>query len=198
LLDSFQKLVVRNSKRTEAEIQADVRQFILSAPFELEPGDLNDVFLESPVGDRRRIDVEAGSTVIEVKRDLRKEKPKREAEEQLAGYVESRMNQTGLRYVGVLTDGTGWNCYDLVDGKLRQVSEISLEETSADEDRLIVWLEGVLATTSDIAPSAQNIEQRLGAGSSAYKLDRPRACTSAAPSYVTKKQSLTAISIGRR
>lgn len=164
--------MVRNPKRTEAEIQADVRQFILSAPFELEPGDLNDVNLESPVGDRRRIDVEAGSTVIEVKRDLRKEKPKTEAEEQLAGYVEFRMNQTGLRYVGVLTDGTEWDCYDLVDGKLRQVSELTLEETEADEDRLIVWLEGVLATTHGIAPTAHNIEERLGAGSSAYKLDR--------------------------
>ena len=59
------------------------------------------------MGDRRRIDVEAGSTVIEVKRDLRRERAKREAEDQLAGYVESRTNQTGLRYAGVLTDGTG-------------------------------------------------------------------------------------------
>ena len=61
--------MVRDAKRTEAEIQADVWQFILSAPFELEDGDLMDVLLESPLGDRRRIDVEAGSTVIEVKRD---------------------------------------------------------------------------------------------------------------------------------
>jgi hypothetical protein len=172
LFDIFQRLVVRNPKRTEAEIQADVRQFILSAPFELEPGDLVDVSLESPVGDRRRIDVEAGSTVIEVKRDLRKEKPKREAEEQLAGYVEFRMKQTGLRYVGVLTDGTEWDCYDLIDGKLQLVSDLSLQDTPADIPRLIVWLEGVLATTHDIAPTAQNIEERLGAGSSAYKLDR--------------------------
>jgi hypothetical protein len=172
LLETFQRLVVRNAKRTEAEIQADVRQFILSAPFELEPGDLNDVNLESPVGDRRRIDVEAGSTVIEVKRDLRKDKPKKEAEVQLAGYVEHRMQQTGLRYVGVLTDGTEWNCYDLEDAKLIQVSQITLEDTKEDEDRLIVWLEGVLATTHDIAPTAHNIEERLGSESSAYKLDR--------------------------
>ena len=130
MLDTFQKLAVRNPKRTEADIQADVRQFIISAPFELEPGDLVDVSLESPVGDRRRIDVEAGSTVIEVKRDLRKDKVKREAQEQLAGYVAYRMMQTGLRYVGVLTDGTEWNCYDLVDGKLRLVSDLTLQETS--------------------------------------------------------------------
>jgi hypothetical protein len=177
LLEIFQRLVGRNARRTEAEIQADVRQFILSAPFELEARDLTDVFLESPVGDRRRIDVEAGSTVIEVKRDLRSERVRREAEEQLAGYVEFRMNETGLRYVGVLTDGTEWNCYDLVDGRLRQVSEISLEDTPVDADRLVVWLEGVLATTRDIAPTAQNIEERLGAGSSAYKLDRATLAT---------------------
>ncbi|MDQ1471980.1 MAG: hypothetical protein QOJ99_3460 [Bryobacterales bacterium] len=140
--------MVRNARRTEAEIQADVRQFILSAPFELEDSDLADVILESPLGDRRRIDVEAGSTVIEVKRDLRKEKAKREAEDQLAGYVDYRMRQTEFRYVGVLTDGTEWNCYDLVDGKLRRVSQLILEDTALDVSRLVVWLEGGCSATS--------------------------------------------------
>lgn len=173
MLELFHRLVRRNDRRTEAEIQADVRQFILSASFELEVSDV--VSLESPVGDRRRIDVEAGSTVIEVKRDLRREKSKREAEEQLAGYVDFRMKQTGLRYVGVLTDGTQWNCYDLVDGRLRQVSELTLADS--DVHRLVVWLEGVLATTHDIAPTVENIEQRLGTGSSAYELDRATLAT---------------------
>jgi SAM-dependent methyltransferase len=172
LLELFSRLVKRDDRRTEAEIQADVRQFILSAPFALEEGDVSIVALESSVGDRRRIDVEVGSTVIEVKRDLRRERVKREAEEQLAGYVEFRMNQTGLRYVGVLTDGTEWICYDLVAGHLRQVSSVVLGETTKDVDSLIVWLEGVLATAQDIAPTALNIEARLGAGSSAYALDR--------------------------
>lgn len=177
MLEIFHRLVERNPRRTEAEIQADVRQFILSAPFELEPGDLAEVSLESPVGDRKRIDVESGSTVIEVKRDLRRERVRHEAEEQLAGYVEARMSETGLRYVGVLTDGTQWHCYDLVDSRLRQVAELSLEDTPVDAERLVVWLEGVLATTRDIAATAQNIEQRLGAGSSAYKLDRATLAT---------------------
>src|SRR5437879_3763853 len=99
LIELYSRLARRDTRRTEAEIQADVRQFILSAPFELDESDLSVVSLESPVGDRRRIDVEVGSTVIEVKRDLRRERAKREAEEQLAGYVAFRMNQTGLRYV---------------------------------------------------------------------------------------------------
>jgi SAM-dependent methyltransferase len=172
LQELFTRIARRNDKRTESEIQADVRQFILSAPFDLEESDVTVVSLESQLGDRRRIDVEVGSTVIEVKRDLRKGKIKSEAVEQLAGYVELRMGQTGLRYVGVLTDGSEWICYELVDSKLREVSSITVDATAADMERFVVWLEGVLATASDIAPTAQNIEARLGAGSSAYALDR--------------------------
>lgn len=172
MLELFSRLVRRDERRTEAEIQADVRQFILSAPFELEKGDVTDVLLESPAGDRKRIDVEAGSTVIEVKRDLRRERVRHDAEDQLAGYVQFRTNQTGHRYVGVLTDGADWYCYNLVDGRLREVSSISLSASADALDKLVVWLEGVLATARDIAPTAENIEMRLGAGSSAYALDR--------------------------
>ncbi|MGB6694669.1 MAG: N-6 DNA methylase, partial [Terracidiphilus sp.] len=177
LAQVFKRLVVRDSRRTEADIQADVRQFILSAPFELENSDLIDASLETPVGDRRRIDIEAGSTVIEVKRDLRRERAKREAEEQLAGYVEFRMNQTGLRYVGVLTDGTEWCCYDLVNAKLREVSAASFEDKPDDLNRLVVWLEGVLATAQDIAPTTVNIGERLGAGGTSYSLDHTTLAT---------------------
>ncbi|MBS7586248.1 N-6 DNA methylase [Ancylobacter defluvii] len=170
LSDTFLRLVTRDNRRTEAEIQADIRQFILDAPFALEEDDLSLVQLESQLGDRRRIDVEVGATVIEVKRDLRSERIRRDAEEQLAGYVELRAEQTGLRYVGILTDGTGWYCYHLVDKELRQVSEISLK--SGEIEPLIVWLEGVLATTHGLIPTADAIESRLGATSSSYLLDR--------------------------
>ena len=170
LSDTFSRLCIRDNRRTEAEIQADVRQFILDAPFELEEDDLSLVHLESQLGDRRRIDVEVGATVIEVKRDLRAERIRRDAEEQLAGYVAMRAERTGLRYVGILTDGTVWYCYHLVDEELRQVSEISLE--AGEIERLVVWLEGVLATTHGLVPTADAIEARLGATSSSYLLDR--------------------------
>ena len=55
---------------------------------------------------------------------------------------------------------------------MRPVTDITLENTALDVSRLVVWLEGVLATTHGIAPTTQNIEERLGAESSAYKLDR--------------------------
>ncbi|MCV9910113.1 N-6 DNA methylase [Brucella sp. HL-2] len=164
-----------------------MRQFILSAPFDLDESDVSIVSLESQLGDRRRIDVEVGSTVIEVKRDLRKGKIKADAIEQLTGYVQLRMMQSGMRYVGVLTDGTDWICYDLVDSQLREVSSISVDANATDFERLVVWLEGVLATASDIAPSAENIEARLGAGSSSYALDR----ASLAALYLRNKDNPT-------
>ena len=147
-----------------------MRQFILDAPFELEEEDLSIVHLESQLGDRRRIDVEVGATVIEVKRDLRGKRIRREALEQLAGYVGTRAEQTRLRYVGILTDGKDWRCYHLVEEKLHEVSDISLE--LGQSEQLVVWLEGVLATTTGIVPTVETIEERLGATSSSYLLDR--------------------------
>lgn len=163
------RLVQRGTQRTEADVQSDIRQFILTAPFELDEAQV--VSLEVPVGDRRRIDIEVGATVIEVKRDLRRGRIRQEAEEQLAGYVSARGDLTGQRYAGILSDGVDWVCYDLQDEVLRAVSEFKLTGT-ADLDRLVIWLEGVLATTHSIRPSTQAIQQRLGAGSSAYALDR--------------------------
>lgn len=169
MLEVVDRLLQRGTNRTEADIQSDVRQFILTAPFELEETQV--VSLEAPVGDRRRIDIEVGSTVIEVKRDLRRGRVRQEAASQLAGYVSARRDQTGQRYVGVLTDGIEWICYDLQQDELRPVADFALSGAS-DVDRLVVWLEGVLATTNAIRPTAQAIHARLGAASSAYKLDR--------------------------
>lgn len=170
ITDIFARLTDRDTRRTEAEIQADVRQFIIDAPFQLREDDLSIVQLEAQLGDRRRIDVEVGATVIEVKRDLRPERIRREAKEQLAGYVAARADQTGLRYVGILTDGASWYCYHLVEETLQLASDINLE---GDEcERLIAWLEGVLATTHGVLPTAEVIEERLGATSSSYQLDR--------------------------
>ena len=161
------RLARRNEIRTEAMIQADVRQLFLTAPF-----DLQEVMLESPAGDRRRIDVEAGATVVEVKRDLRKGNVRAEAVEQLAGYVATREEQTGRRYVGVLTDGAEWHCYHLVHGKLVEVSKYPAGTTRPDPDGLSMWLEGVMATAHEVLPTPREIQLRLGAGSSGHALDR--------------------------
>jgi N-6 DNA Methylase len=172
LQDLVARLASRDGKRSEATLQADVRTLLLTAPFDLDAGDLHEVNLESPVGDRRRIDVETGTTVFEIKRDLRRGKALADAEQQLAGYVETRESQMGRRYAGVITDGAEWRCYYLSSTSLVQASFIEVRKEKPDVDALLIWLEGVLATAQGLTPTPTEIQIRLGAGSSSHELDR--------------------------
>ena len=58
-----------NAIRSEATIQSDVRILLLNPYLGLAEYDL-EVQLETALGNRRRIDIEVGRTVIEVKRSL--------------------------------------------------------------------------------------------------------------------------------
>ena len=166
------RLTARDSARAEANVQADVRSLLLAAPFDLAEDELRDVVLESPVGDRRRIDVETGTTVIEIKRDLRKSGVIDEALQQLQGYVAAREREVGCRYVGILTDGTEWRCFHLQEERLTEVARHAVRKDQDEVDKLLVWLEGVLATAQGIPPTPEEIATRLGAGSSSHALDR--------------------------
>ena len=152
-------------------MQADVRQLLFTGGLGLAEHDL-DVELETQLGDRRRIDVEVGCTVIEVKKDLRLAGVAAAAEAQLAGYVATRSEQTGQRYVGVLTDGAEWRAYQLRDGKLAEATRHTLNVTAPDGSALLFWLEGVLATRQGIVPTPGEIAARLGATSASHALDR--------------------------
>lgn len=167
----LRRLAGRERVRSEATVQADVRQLLLTAGLDLEEHDL-DVQLETQVGDRRRIDVEVGFTVIEVKRDLSNRGLGHAAEEQLAGYVAARAAQTGQRYVGVLTDGREWYAYQEQGGKLVVVTQHVINPTKPDTTALLFWLEGVLASRQGVPPTPTEIRARLGATSASYALDR--------------------------
>lgn len=167
----LRRLADRERVRSEATVQADVRQLLLTGGLGLGDHDL-DVQLETQVGDRRRIDVEVGFTVIEVKKDLRNQSIVRAAQEQLAGYVAARAAQSGQRYVGVLTDGREWHAYHERDGKLVDVTQHLVNPTRLDTDALLFWLEGVLATQHGVLPTPNEIRARLGATSASYALDR--------------------------
>ena len=164
------RLAARDEARTEANIQSGLHAFLLAAPLELEDSDLH-VILEQQAGGGLRIDVEAGRCVFEVKRDLRRGKVRTDAVDQLAGYVAARTRDMGQRYVGVLTDGAEWLLYRLVGVQLEQVSSFRIDPAKVDVAGLSVWLEGVLATAEQLAPSPLEISRRLGAGSPAYALD---------------------------
>ena len=166
----------RDSTRSEATLQADIRQLVLTAPLSLTPEDVVTADMETPVGIRRRIDIEVGSCLIEVKRDLSAGSVLPDAIEQLADYLAARQNETGCRYVGILTDGADWRCLCLPGvaeaGPPREVSAYKIPPTKADPESFLIWLEGVLATARDLPVTPTEIERRLGAGSSAHALDR--------------------------
>lgn len=166
----------RDTSRSEATLQADIRQLVLTAPLSLAAEDVVTVDLETPVGVRRRIDIEVGSCLIEVKRDLSAGNVLADAIEQLADYLAGRQKETGCRYVGILTDGADWRCFSLPGagegGPPRQVSAHQLSPTKPDAESFLIWLEGVPATARDIPATPREIERRLGAGSSAHALDR--------------------------
>lgn len=169
--DLLKRLAGRDSLRSEATIQADVRQILLTGGLNLADHDLN-VHLEAQVGNRRRIDIEVGYTVIEVKRSLTSERVVREAEIQLGDYVATRTRETGQRYVGILTDGTEWRAYQIENDVLVEATRYELKSGRPDLEALLRWLEGVLATRSNVPPTPSEIRERLGAESASYELDR--------------------------
>ncbi len=166
------RLAYRDAPRSEAEVQADVRALLLWGGLDLTEAGIHDVNLETPAGMRRRIDVEAGCAIIEVKKDLRVGNVADAAVDQLAGYVRQRLSETGLRYVGILTDGAEWRLYHLEEAELASADTYTVAAAAPDLDSLLVWLEGILATRTTVPPTPQEIERRLGAASSAFALDR--------------------------
>jgi hypothetical protein len=165
------RLAAGSQGRTEADVQSDVRKFLLDAPLEIVGDELVDVALEAQAGGGRRIDVEAGCAAIEVKKSLGSKTVFDAAVVQLAGYVKQRTEERGQHYVGVLTDGKTWVLFHLEpDGDLAEVSRLELTG-GEDAARLASWLETVLATTDKIKPTPKEIIRRLGSASPATQLD---------------------------
>jgi SAM-dependent methyltransferase len=170
--DTVFRIVRRDPVRTEADLQADIAMLLLIAGLNLDEHEV--VKRESQVGDgtRRRIDVEVGHLVIEVKRDLRRGRVLPDAEVQLAGYLAQREADLGGRFAGVLTDGATWLLYRLVDGgRVERVAELRMSETAPDAERLAVWLESIMATRTQVRPTLMTIEELLGAQSPAHRFD---------------------------
>ena len=68
-----------------------------------------------------------GATVIEFKRDLRREMP--DVLARLPDYLKERERQTRRRYLGLATDGASFVAFESRDG---QLTEIGRHETRAD------------------------------------------------------------------
>lgn len=164
----LERMIERDPMRSEADIQSCIHAYLLI-------GDLNigeqQARMESPSGDgtRRRIDVEIGQVVIEVKKDLRHQPTLEDAEHQLAGYVRTRTQQSGAAYSGVLTDGELWRLYSVTDDESVIVSELDLRHRP--QELFKPWIEAILSTQNQVLPTPEEITNRLGADSPAHRLD---------------------------
>ncbi|MEV4713283.1 N-6 DNA methylase [Micromonospora sp. NPDC049374] len=172
VLAAVSRLASREGTRTEADIQADVYFLLTSGSLALQPWQVARLEVPTNDGTRRRLDVEIGHCVIEVKKDLRLSGVRSDAEAQLAGYVRTQTDRLEARYVGILTDGTDWCLYHLEGGNLQQAAHLSLNPTAPDTDRLLIWLEAILATQPSVQPTPLEIARRLGADSPAHLLDQ--------------------------
>ncbi len=131
-----------------------------------------DVELEAQVGDGRRIDVEMGRTVIEVKKNLVSRDAVAAAADQLTGYVEARAAAVGQRYVGIVTDGCEWHLFHTAGLERAPVASFEVDPASPDPAGLIAWLGSVLTTEERVLPTKQAIVNRLGAASPGHQLER--------------------------
>lgn len=114
---------------------------------------------------RGRIDALLGRTVIEIKSDLRNEK----YETQLAGYLKDKRSQTGEDFVGIVTDGALFSVHELsADGDT--LDKIGEYKPSIDQpQKLLPWLESVVALQDRLSPEVERIKLELGRESILYK-----------------------------
>ena len=157
---------------TEATLQSQIHTLLVASGLNITDDQAQIITLESPAGDRRRIDIEVGHVCIEVKKQLRPGRQLEDAVAQLGGYLSDRADELGQRYVGVLTDGHAWQLYNLSDEKMRLVSTFEVNAAGPDVDSFLSWLAGVLATEERVAPTARAISDRLGAISAGHLLEQ--------------------------
>lgn len=162
------QLATRNPGRSEADIQAGVRDVLLYGGFDLGQAQVK---LESPTEEGGRIDVAVGAVLVECKRDLRSSSALAKAEEQLGDYLNSASADGGV-HPGLLTDGAIWRLYRFSGGELEYVDGLQLKANAIDERAFRWWLGAVLATQQRVLPTATAIEERLGAGSPSFRLIR--------------------------
>lgn len=168
LANELRDIATRNPGRTEADVQAIVRDLLIYGGFDL--GE-DKVRLEQPAENRRRLDVAVGALIIECKRDLRGHQVLAQAEKQLGDYLAAKAAQGG-RYVGILTDGTSWRLYRWGPGHPIGVSHVDLDPARINERRFRLWMGSILATEFSVQPTAELIASRLGADSPTFALAR--------------------------
>jgi hypothetical protein len=114
---------------------------------------------------RGRLDALIGRTVFEAKRDLAKEL--HDVERKMPDYLADREREEGEKFVGIASDGRQWIAYELEDGNLIKITEISLDLQKSE--LFLAWLDGILAIKASLPPDPLIICIELGQDSVAFR-----------------------------
>ncbi len=125
-----------------------------------------EINFEVPVPEvRGRLDAMFGSTIFEIKRDLRQER--QAAEQGLARYLKDRERATGRRYLGIATDGAEFVAYQLTNGRLEKLEEFI---PKIDDPRsFLQWLDTATTVSADLFPDAHTIRKEFGRDSFVFR-----------------------------
>lgn len=107
---------------------------------------------------RGRLDALLGHTVLEFKRDLRRER--RTAEEELGRYLPEREAETGEHFIGIATDGAEFVPYEVEGGKL--VALPGYRPSADDPGGLLLWLDSAVSLQPDLSPEPDIVRVELG------------------------------------
>lgn len=144
------------------EVKADFRSLLI-AEFGAQ---LHDLHFERRVPEvSGRLDGLIGRTILEAKRDLRRELA--DVERRMPDYLADREHEEGEPFVGIATDGKQWLVYELADGAL-----VKIKDTQLDPDKpelFLAWLDGVVALKGSLPPDALTVRAELGQDSMAYR-----------------------------
>lgn len=118
------------------------------------------------VGNRGRIDVAWGATVIELKSDLRREE--RDVIARMPDYLldASRSSGPGRTTVGLATDGATVLAYALDGGVLASIGRYDVDVQHPE--RLLSWLEPLLASEPEVRPTPIAVALKFGRYSLAF------------------------------
>jgi hypothetical protein len=121
-----------------------------------------------------RVDAMLGRTIIEIKRDLTRERS--EGELQLARYLEENEGRTGQPWIGMLTDGAEFHIFarrlpGVQDaGDLERIAGRNIKDDVKGAPRrdFLVWLESVVVVADVLDPEPEVIRAELGRESPLY------------------------------
>jgi SAM-dependent methyltransferase len=168
LPDLIRYLADHRRRQNVAGLYAGVRTLLLAEGLRVGEDDLR--VLPAPHGGRSCfIAIDTAHTIISVERDLSDATVLAVAERELRDAVIERAAYADQRYTGVLTDGVIWRLYRTSYRQLQLVDSETVD--SRVPEKLVGWLEAILATGRNIPPDRDVIESKLGSMSPSYKLD---------------------------